>query len=311
MRTTRMIMVMAAGALMLLVASGCTTISVKRVEGTMTTLPQQKQKTTMVKGNGDLDNTVKRLRDYVSEANSRGGYVKYFCFLPGAGMTGGNSAFDAMAVSQMSQHFSQRNPGSTVNCSTLSGTWVDGNVTYYIQKAQVYKAIVLVSNGLTHEYDFPEKGNSIFYIRISDSQGSNIIIEADLNNSNNVKFVEAKLPVSVQSSGTVSGRQRGFQYSGDELVPVMNECFKRVVQLERQKYGKTTATLMAYANALLLHREERDELLKSARQIIGSQSPSRRSVGNTGERNTGEIAIPNITGRKTVPEPADIPDAAQ
>jgi hypothetical protein len=169
----------------------------------------------------------------------------------------------------------------------LSGTWVENQATYSFANGRIYKQTFIGGNGLNYEYNFPTKGNSIFYVRIADQQGSNIIIAADMRNPANSHYVEARLPISMQSSGIVTGN-KGYQYSGDELVMAMNQVYAReLVHLPK-------STLIAYANQLMLNREERETLLKTARQILGKQKPQ-----NTPKPQQGSAGPENPAGNET------------
>ena len=223
-------------------------------------------------------NTVKAMRSLVVGAKKRGDYVKYFC---GTDVLDGNTAFEQISRSKMSPYFTERNPGSQINCLTYSGTWADGPATFYLESGRVYKQTFVGDQGLTYEYDLPAKSASTLIVRISDSQGSNIVISVDMANPSNSQYIEARLPINMQSSGIVTG-DKGYQYASDELVVAMNREYKDLLYLPN-------STLIAYANQLLLSRAEREILIKDARRFLGKSR--KRHSDAAGVEGASETAV--------------------
>src|SRR6266702_3342312 len=217
-------------------------------------------------------NTVTSLKKIIGEAQERESYVRYFCDANAIGkpennknargFSESNSVFEQNVRSDISNLFAKRNPGSQFNCITGSGTWVISKATWFFNGGRAFKSTYLGEWGLTDEYDFPTDGNNMV-VRITDPQGNYIAILADLNNPSNSKYVETRLPINIQSSGIVTG-DKGYQYSSDELVMAMNAIYKQLLHLPN-------SSLVAYANALLVKRQERDALIIEAQKYIRSR----------------------------------------
>jgi len=216
--------------------------------------------------------TTETLKTLVAEAKKQSNYIKYFCDPTVGGDPdknrgtdfGKGSNFNDRIRTDMSKNFAARYPGSQLNCLSGGGTWVNGKQTNFIENGIVYKATYNGAWGLVAEYDYPAEGHNEMMVRITDPKGSYIAILADLKNPRNSRFVEAKLPVNMQSSGTVVGADKGFQYTSDELVTAMNLIYTQVQVLPK-------STLMTYANALLIDRNERQILINEARKSFGNQ----------------------------------------
>lgn len=213
-------------------------------------------------------NTVNAMGDLIQGAHKREAYIRYFCDSiaagkpetnPGVGF-GNSDNFDARIRSDMTTKFASRYPGSQINCLTGGGTWVDGKATYHFTKGMAYKMIYLGEWGLTDEYDIPHSNDSMI-VRITDPRGNYVSISVDLSNPNNCRYIEAKLPINMQSSGIVVG-DKGYQYVEDELVTAMNLIYRDMLLFV------PNSTLVAYANELLINRDEREILIQQARKSM-------------------------------------------
>jgi hypothetical protein len=112
-------------------------------------------------------------------------------------------------------------------------------------------------NGLSYEYNL-EKSHSV-KISITDIHGNYVVIILDLENSNNSKYLDVKLPITLQSAGIVIG-EKGYQYTTNELIDIMNKIYLKIASFDDM-------TMMSYANTLLLEPKGREHLIKQAVKI--------------------------------------------
>jgi hypothetical protein len=216
-------------------------------------------------------NTVNSLKKILNEGIERERYIRYFCDSSASGkpeatmpsdFTGDFSVFEQNVRSNTSSFFSKRYPGSQFNCSTGSGSWMDGRANFNFEKGKLYKSTYTGEWGLTTEYDYP-KDRQFVIVRIIEPQGNYVSILADLQNPYNSRYAEARLPITIQSAGIVVG-DRGFQYTSDELVTGMNAIYRKLANIPN-------SNLIAYANALLIQRQEREYLISEVRKLLVSQ----------------------------------------
>ena len=216
-------------------------------------------------------NTANSLKKIINEGTERERYIRYFCDSSASGkpeatmpsdFTGDFSVFEQNVRSNTSSFFSKRYPGSQFNCSTGSGSWMDGRAIFVFEKGRLYKSTYTGEWGLTTEYDYP-KDRQFVIVRIIEPQGNYISILADLQNPYNSRYAEARLPIAIQSSGIAVG-EKGYQYTSDELVSGMNAIYKKLASIPN-------SNLIAYANALLVQRQEREYLISQVRNLLVPQ----------------------------------------
>jgi len=119
-------------------------------------------------------------------------------------------------------------------------------------------------------------------LRVADSNGNYIAIQYDRDNPNASRFIDAKLPISLQSNRADKFEGHGVAISSNELIRAINVAY----------HNDVDGLMLAYASSLLLKPEQRELLVRdftgpavAHESDTADLSPSRASAARSAVKN--------------------------
>lgn len=186
---------------------------------------------------------------------------------------GGAGDFEARVCMGLSQKFNERYPGSQMNLTNLSGTWVSGNGKSLFQDGQI---VTDEADLGAFRYTYTKAANRI---RFDDGQNY-IVIVYDPKNPENSQITDASLPTMADSAVDRLTQDGAISFKNKAIMKVLNDVY-RYVPIANLK-TKEAATLQFFAIQLITSQEARNYVIEEAKQFYACQRQTGEQVSSHG-----------------------------
>ena len=209
---------------------------------------QKRRELRRVDGTDKYSNSVRSVLDIVFLGEQYADYTAYYCYEAGIAELGASFQWNR----QMSDYFNSANAGSQMQCGGEHS-----NGMFYVKGDEFYLA-----NGRLVRYERKTKERGLAYelsadnliYRISDSNGNYVVMQFDEHRPGRSRYIDAKLPISLQSNGAIMADGKGVAISSNELISGLNKFYRDYVRGDK-------FTMPYIAKALLLEPDSRQLLV--------------------------------------------------
>lgn len=213
--------------------------------------------------------TVAEARNEIREGQRTAEYVVYFC---GPKLSPDpTSTFNTRVQAGMGGHLSQRYPGSQMNCNSHTGVFRDrGGYDYHLIDGQINRTVIPPAGGLTWEANMIRKGREVVAVVYvgTDTSGNSIRLIIDIDNARESRFLDARLPISLQS-GRVATGDKSLNITGNELIWALNEVYRTVA-------APGGDMMFSVANSLFLNPDYREWFVNTAVELLEKNKGGQR-----------------------------------
>lgn len=178
----------------------------------------------------------------------------------------GKSTYTQRVTARMGGELAERYPGSNMNCQSSSGVFRGpGGYDYHLVDGLLNRTVIPPDGGLTWEANMFRKAQKVVAVVYTgtDTSGNYIRMIVDINNPGESQFIDARLPISLQS-GKVATGDKSLNIQGNELIWALNEVYRTVA-------APGGDAMYQMANSLILNPDYREWFLNQAVELLKNQ----------------------------------------